>query len=159
MTEWREVEISAVTSQEEVEAVRLLWREYWEALRLPPNFQNFAEELRLLPSGYAPPGGRLLLARIESEAAGSAAFRPLTGQACEAKRLYVRPQYRSMGIGKTLLRRLFTEARAEGYSEMYCDTLSSMTGALRLYREIGFVEVGPYSQSPTPNAVFLKLSL
>jgi hypothetical protein len=42
---------------------------------------------------------------------------------------------------------------------MFADTLPSMSAALRLYREIGFVEVGAYSERPTPGAIYLALKL
>ena len=154
-----DVEIALVSSPQEVEDIRTLWREYWDSVGLSPEFQNFAEELRSLPGAYAAPRGRLLLARVDSRPAGSGAFRPLSEHACEAKRLYVRPEYRGKGVGKALLDRLLAEARAAGYSEMYGDTLSTMESALQMYKKIGFVEVGPYSSSPTPGAIFLKLAL
>lgn len=139
--------------------VQDLWREYWLSLALPPDFQGFAEELSGLPGAYASPRGRLLLALVAGEPAGTAALRPMSAQCCEAKRLYVRPQYRGQGIGKRLLDQLVSEARAEGYQEMYGDTLRSMTSALKMYRQRGFAEVPPYSGTPTPSAIFLKLAL
>jgi hypothetical protein len=34
-----------------------------------------------------------------------------------------------------------------------------MASALDLYRRRGFVEVGPYSNDPTPGAIYLRLGL
>jgi GNAT superfamily N-acetyltransferase len=158
MSERTPVSISLASGQE-IGTVRDLWLEYWESFALPRDLQGFAEELKTLPGLYAPPEGRLLLARIQGEPAGTAALRRLSANSCEAKRLYVRPQYRSQGIGRALLWRLTEEARAAGYEEMYGDTLKSMKSALRMYRDFGFSEVAPYSSSPTPGAIFLKLSL
>lgn len=158
MSTLNEIEIIPA-SGDEIEAIGDLWREYWDSAGLPPDFQNFAEELRTLPGVYAPPQGRLLLALVRGAAAGTAALRPLSKHSCEAKRLYVRPQYRGKGTGKSLLCRLVKEARVAGYHEMYGDTLKSMTSALQMYREIGFSEVSPYSRNPTPGAIFLKLHL
>jgi len=146
-------------SAQEMEAIQDLWSEYWESLELPADFQNFTEERSSLPGIYAPPKGRLLLALFEGKPAGTAALRPLKELSCEAKRLYVRPLYRGHGIGKALLSGLIEEARREGYEVMYGDTLKSMNSALHLYRQMGFSEVAPYSSSPTPNAIFLKLVL
>jgi GNAT superfamily N-acetyltransferase len=148
-----------LASLQEIEAVKELWTEYWESLGLPPDFQNFAEERRSLPGAYAPPKGRLLLALVQGSLAGTAALRSLRGGSCEAKRLYVRPLYRGHGIGRSLLARLVQEARAESYDEMYADTLESMESAQRLYTQMGFSIVAPYSANPTPGAIFLKLSL
>ena len=145
--------------KDDIPIVRSLWREYWASLGLGSDFQNFGEELRTLPGLYALPKGRLLLARVGGEVAGTAALRHLTDLSCEAKRLYVRPHFRGAGVGRPLLGTLIHEAREAAYKEMYGDTLESMTSALRMYRQSGFREVGPYSSDPTPGAVFLKLSL
>jgi ribosomal protein S18 acetylase RimI-like enzyme len=146
-------------SLQDIEIIQNLWSEYWDSLGLPADFQGFGEEHRSLPGAYAPPQGCLLLVRMQGSPAGTAAFRPLSPRSCEAKRLYVRPSYRGYGLGRALLVKLIEEARAQGYEEMYCDTLKSMTSALRLYNEAGFSEVAPYSASPTPGAIFLKLLL
>ncbi len=143
----------------EIEVIRNLWSEYWDFLGLRADFQGFAQECKSLPGVYAPPRGRLLLAFIHGKPAGTAALRPLVGRSCEAKRLYVHPKYRGSGIGQALLSRLVREARAEGYRQMYGDTLESTKSALGLYKQVGFSEVSPYSTNPTPDAVFLNLSL
>jgi GNAT superfamily N-acetyltransferase len=145
-----------------IDAVRELWTAYWHSLGLPSDFQGFAQELRELPGKYSPPSGRLFLARVDGQPAATAAFRPLGPlgiDTCEAKRLYVHPSYRRQGIGKALLAKLVEEARRSGYWTLYGDTLPAMTSALDLYREMGFVEVGPYSETPTPNAIYLRLNL
>jgi putative acetyltransferase len=149
-----EVEIT-VAAGRQIAIVQDLWREYWSSIGLPPDLQGFAEEVAGLPGVYGPPGGRLFLAMIEGEPAGTAALRPLDARRCEAKRLYVRPRYRGQGVGRALLDRLVAEARMEKYRAIYCDTLKSMTAALQMYKENGFSEVAPYSDTPTPDAIYL----
>jgi len=146
-------------SAADLDLVRGLWREYWESVQLAPDFQGFAEELRTLPGRYAAPGGRLLLATVEGRLAGTGALRPLTTLACEAKRLYVRPEFRGRGVGEALVRRLIEEARAAGYREIFADSLPSMDAAMRVYRRLGFSDTAPYSPNPTPGAVYLCLDL
>ena len=55
--------------------------------------------------------------------------------------------------------KLVDEARTLGYQSLYADTLPTMDAALRMYREIGFVEVGPYADNATPGAIYLRLEL
>ena len=50
-------------------------------------------------------------------------------------------------------------ARDAGYREMYCDTLPTMQAAVNLYERAGFERVGPYSDNPTPGALYFKLVL
>lgn len=144
---------------DQIDVVRTLWREYWSSLGLSEDFQGFGTELASLPGRYAPPHGRLLVAFCGPDAAGTAAFRKLDAESCEAKRLYVREAYRGNGIGRLLVDELIREARANGYSAMYGDTLESMTSALSMYRRYGFVEVAAYSEKPTPGARYLRLQL
>jgi putative acetyltransferase len=157
------VEIVQSGSAADIAAVQELWAEYWQSLGLPQDFQNFAEELGTLPGKYAPPAGGLLLLRVDRHPAGTAAFRPvrrpLHHADCEAKRLYVRPAYRRRGVAASLLRTLIEEARRSGYRNLYADTLASMASALDLYRGMGFEEVGPYSEDPTPGAIYLRMRL
>jgi putative acetyltransferase len=116
----------------DLHAVRALWTEYWASLGLPATFQNFAAELQSLPGKYSEPRGALALATIDQKPAGTVALRPLTETACEVKRLYVPPAFRGCGVGR----------------------------ALRMYREIGFAPIDrPYSDSPTPGAIYLELNL
>jgi GNAT superfamily N-acetyltransferase len=96
---------------------------------------------------------------VEGELAGTGALRPLTVLACEAKRLYVRPEFRWRGVGEALVRRLIEEGRTAGYREMFGDSLPSMSAAMRVYRRLGFSDTPPYSPNPTPGAVYLRLDL
>jgi putative acetyltransferase len=153
-----ELKIS-LAATEDIPIIRELWQEYWRSVGLAPGFQNFADEVESLPGEYTPPSGRLLLARVGGREVGTAAFRRLNDRACEAKRLYVRPEFRERGIAKALLRELIDQARRAGYRDMFGDTLKSMTPALKMYQDIGFTEIGPYSSNPTPGAIFLRLAL
>lgn len=60
--------------------------------------------------------------------------------ACEAevKRLYVRDEYRGLGLGRRLMDALVECAEREGYSTLRLDTAPFMTRARHLYRELGF---------------------
>jgi GNAT superfamily N-acetyltransferase len=148
-----------LAADDDIESIRALWREYWTSFGLSDCFQDFASELPALPGPYAAPDGRLLIALCNGEPAGTAAFRRLNDASCEAKRLYVRPEYRGRGIGKSLLNELIEQARTCGYRTMYGDTLQSMRDALDMYRRYGFVEGPAYSEKPTPGAIYLRLDL
>jgi ribosomal protein S18 acetylase RimI-like enzyme len=139
--------------------VRSLFKEYADSLGIDLCFQDFQEELATLPGSYAPPDGRLLLAFHNDQPAGCVALRPLEPGICEMKRLYVRPAFRSLGVGKLLAEQVISEARTVGYRRMRLDSLPSMTAALGLYRRLGFREMPPYRANPIEGAVFLELEL
>ncbi len=132
-----------------------MWREYWDSLALPGDFQDFDAELASLPGAYQ----RLMIECVDGVPAGTIALRPLTSAACEIKRLYVRPAFRGRGLARKLLVRVLIEAKALGYTEAFCDTLPKLLAARELYRSFGFEETGPYSDKPTPGAICLFLAL
>jgi GNAT superfamily N-acetyltransferase len=153
------VDVRVAESAGDLVLVRELWREYWESFGLPVEFQGFGEELRDLPGLYGRDGGTLLLAFYLGEPAGTIAMRRLDGTLGEVKRLYLRPKFRGHGLGRLLLEAVIRRAGAVPYECLYADTLPSMTEALSLYRRIGFEPVEPYSDTPTPGAIYLKLKL
>ena len=139
--------------------VRMLFEEYAASLGITPCFQNFGEELATLPGSYAPPSGRLLLALQRGDLAGCVALQRLTPDVCEMKRLYVRPGFRGLGIGRMLAERIKHEGQAAGYRRMRLDTLPTMTSARALYRMMGFYEIAPYRSNPVEGVAFLELRI
>ena len=144
-------------------ATRELFREYAASLAVDLCFQDFETELATLPGEYTPPNGQLFVAFVDGALAGCGAFRPLLdvdhANACELKRLYVRPAFRRFGLGRLLAQRLLDEARRAGHSVALLDTLDDMEAARGLYASLGFVEVAPYYYNPIPGAHYLKADL
>ena len=153
------LESVSVKTQEDLQQIRLLFEEYAASLDFNLSFQNFEEELANLPGDYAPPEGCLLLAWWNDQIAGCVALRELNRERCEMKRLYVRPQFRSLEIGKTLAGEIIEEARKVGYTWMRLDTVPSMKRARALYESLGFKRIPPYRHNPIAGVVFLELQL
>lgn len=135
-------QIEPVESAEALAAVRALLDEYWNSFGFTPCFQNFGDELAGLPGAYAPPFGRLALATSGGEAAGCIALRRVDRLRAEAKRLYVRPAFRGIGLGRALMEWAMAEARAVGYREIVGDTMPAMRDALAHYERMGFERTG-----------------
>ena len=75
------------------------------------------------------------------------------------KRLYVAPEFRRLGIGRTLAEAVIEQARKIGYASMRLDTVAAMKAAGTLYVSIGFKEIEPYRYNPLEDAKFMELAL
>jgi len=148
---------------DQLAATREIFREYALGLGVDLCFQGFEAELAQLPGDYAAPMGRLWLALVDRSVAACCALRPLdsstVGKACEIKRLYVRPTFRGLGLGRLLATTVVGDARRAGYERVFLDTLDHMTAARALYAALGFVEVAPYYHNPIAGVHYLKLEL
>ena len=140
-----------VTAAEDVGAVRELFAEYVREVDEPCCFADFDAEMRALPAGYE----LLLLAR----GAGCVALRRLDGATAEIKRLYVRDGHRGSGLGRRLTEAAIGAAREAGCSRVVLDSLPKMREAIALYRSLGFREIPPYLEQPTPGALCFQLTL
>jgi GNAT superfamily N-acetyltransferase len=154
-------EIVEATSQKDIEQVRMLFTEYRAELVVEPCFHSFDEEIASLPGSYSPPGGKLLLAKVVGQPVGCIALRRFPAEgACEMKRLYVRPPFRGDKIGRLLAERILKEARDLGYRSMRLDSHpASMAAAIRMYRKLGFREVGAEPVQPIDGLIYMELTL
>jgi Acetyltransferases len=154
------IKILQAESEAQIAEARILFREYEAALGLDLCFQGFEEELRGLPGKYALPSGRLFLAYVDNDLAGCVALRKLDDGISEMKRLFVRGNFRRLGLGRKLIDKLIEEARAVGYKKIRLDTLpAKMQKAVELYRSRGFCEIPPYYENPHDGVLFMELIL
>jgi len=157
------IELLTPTTPALLADIREIFREYADSLGVDLCFQDFDAELAALPGEYVSPQGALLLALVGGKVAGCGAMRPLPGtdyaNACEMKRLYVRPGFRHFGLGRLLAEALLDRGVQAGYSVMLLDTLDEMEAARELYASLGFEEIPPYYFNPIAGAHYLKASL
>ncbi|HIB66732.1 MAG TPA: GNAT family N-acetyltransferase [Phycisphaerales bacterium] len=146
-------------SQDELDIVRQLFREYQEFLGFDLCFQDFQRELDELPGKYAPPQGALLVAFKEQTIVGCIALRPLQNGECEMKRLYLRPEGRGLGLGRRLCLEILRLAAEAGYHTMKLDTVTKLEKAIEIYRDLGFVECPRYCENPQPDVLFMEKRL
>jgi len=154
-------EIVQVQTEEQLQQVRVLFREYHSELPREIRTVCFDQEVEGLPGKYAPPGGTLLLATLDGQPAGCVGLRPFPqiDRACEMKRLYVRPTFRSEKLGSLLVREIIHEARLRGYLRLRLDThLPTMQAAVGLYRRFHFVEVSDVAAT-IPELTYMELKL
>jgi putative acetyltransferase len=157
------IQLITPAATDELAATSGIFREYAISLGFDLCFQDFEGEIATLPGDYAAPRGALLLAKVNGEVAGCCALRPLDSSdyvnAAEMKRLYVRPGFRGLGLGRQLAEAILDEARIDGYDSVLLDTLDDMEIARAMYEELGFREIPPYYHNPLAGAHYLKVDL
>jgi ribosomal protein S18 acetylase RimI-like enzyme len=153
------IRIVHAQTPEHYESIRTLFLQYADSLGFDLGFQNFEQELESLPGDYAALNGCLLIAESSGNWAGCVALRSLEDDICEMKRLYVIPEYRGLGVGKTLAQTVIKEARTRGYKKMRLDTVASMKAARGLYASLGFYTIEPYRYNPIGGASYMELKL
>jgi putative acetyltransferase len=140
-------------------AILDIWREF--VANSPENltYQNNQEEFARLPGKYAEPDGRIILADLEDQLVGCVAFKKISSEICELKRLYVRPHARGATLGQKLVAHAILEAKLAGYGDMRLDVMEKSKAARELYKKMGFRPAEPISFNPVLGAHFLGLML
>ena len=154
-----QVERFEIVDDAPLEEVKALLREYPSQVPVPLEVADFEAWLATLPGPYAPPRGRLLVVRYGGESAGCVALRSLDDETGEVKRLYVRTQFRGLGLARALVQALIEASREIGYTRLCLDTHETMIPAQQLYRSFGFRKIDPYWDHPIPDVVFFELRL
>jgi putative acetyltransferase len=76
----------------------------------------------------------------------------------ELKYIYVKPNFRGLGLSKAMLSHLLTEVIERGLNKVLLKTNVKQHEAIALYRYFGFYECDSFSSSgPDPEAVFMQL--
>jgi putative acetyltransferase len=141
-----------------LEVVRELFEEYSRQIGVDLCVQNFTAELAGLPGNY----DLILVARDGDSLAGCAALRPFPynttqHRVAELKRLYVRDQFRGLGLGRRLTEAMIQEAARRGYRSLRLDTLATMAAAISMYRSMGFEEFEPERPRDFPGQLFFRI--
>jgi DNA-binding MarR family transcriptional regulator/GNAT superfamily N-acetyltransferase len=138
------------------DAERCLQQYYAElAARFPGGFQLHADDAPAADE-IAPPGGRMLLARLFGEPVGCGAIRTLEPGVGEIKRMWISPEVRGLGVGRRLLAELERAAIALKLRTVRLDTNGSLAAAIRLYRACGYREIPAYNRNPYAQHWFEK---
>ena len=110
--------------------------------------------LEVEPHVVSPPLGVFLVARLDGDAVGCGALRPLPGRAGfgEIKRMFVAPVARGAGVGRALLAALEERGPGLGFRVLRLETGDAQPEAVSLYESAGWTRIasyGRYADSPS----------
>ncbi|MGW2930462.1 GNAT family N-acetyltransferase [Streptomyces sp. NPDC055722] len=120
------------------------WYQLHEGRATDPD--ELEREIAADTGGYlAPPGGLLLVARYEGEAAGTAGVQLLDSGTAELKRVFVRKELRGRGGAPLLVTAAEKAARTLGARRIILDTRHDLVEARALYARLGYEETEPHN--------------
>lgn len=129
-------------------------------LRVAPDHPDFTALVRLLDDEFYAMYGELYLsyqphntlAELETAAvayadgipAACGGIKRLDAYTAELKRVFVRPEFRRLGLAQRLISELEDSARGQGCTHMVLVTGADMPGAISLYKCIGYTLTESY---------------
>ncbi len=153
------VTVRTARTAQELEEFRDLAVEYEESLDPELRHAEFVSELAALHKYYAAPNAAFVAA-VDAKPAGCVALCELDGSTGVIKKMYVRPDYRNLGVARSLMTTLIEQARLRLYAELVLDTdRQRLSVAYALYNSIGFEECEPYGSVDYACPTFMRLRL
>ncbi len=105
----------------------------------PPEAQFGYSVEKLIAEGVA-----FFVIWVDGEPAGCGGIQFYGDEYGEFKRMYIRPQYRGLGLGKLLIQHLENHANEQGIGIIRLETGIYQHEAIRLYKRMGFYPIPPF---------------
>lgn len=100
------------------------------------------------------------VARYDTKAAACGGIKLFGSEYGEIKRMYVRPDYRGLGLGKAILNRLAEYAREQRVRVLRLETGIYQTEAIGLYEACGFHKRSPFGDyKEDPLSIYFEKSI
>ena len=132
----------------------------FQELGLIAGKKSFYDQIQSDPdSFYQLPHGTFILALVDGNTAGCVGIRKDSDEFCEMKRMYVRPEFRGLGVGQFMCSYVIDRSKGLGYRKIYLDTNAEMKSAVSLYINAGFKSISPYCVNENPNPLFMEYIL
>jgi GNAT superfamily N-acetyltransferase len=96
-----------------------------------------------------------LVAEIDDEPVGSAILTPYGDAEIKLSKLFLKPEFRGIGLGRELLERSEAEARERGFRRISLRTRERYAEAVRLYERSGWTR-GPDQPPPGPDRLYYR---
>lgn len=103
-------------------------------------------------------GAAYFVAEINGKIVGGGGIYPTDGlpaDTCELVKMYLLPEARGTGIGRTLIEKCLTHAKETGYKQVYLESMPELKQALKIYAKFGF----EYLKGPMGNSGHTGCSL
>ena len=96
-----------------------------------------------------------LVAEVDGEPIGSAILTPYGDDEIKLSKLFLKPEFRGLGLGREMLERAEAEAKQRGYRRVSLGTRALYVEAVRLYESVGWTR-GPDQPPPGPDRLYYR---
>ena len=100
---------------------------------------------------FQTPRSKYFLAEINNKVVGGGGIYPTDGlppDTCELVKMYLLPEARGFGLGRTLIEKCIEAAAENGFKKIYLETMPELKQALSVYEKFGFEYLnGPIGNS------------
>ena len=107
---------------------------------------------------FQTPRSKYFLAELNNKIVGGGGIYPTDGlppDTCELVKMYLLPEARGKGLGRTLIEKCIEAAAENGFKNIYLETMPELKQALSVYEKFGF----EYLQGPMGNSGHTGCSL
>ena len=90
---------------------------------------------------FQTPRSKYFLAEINNKIVGGGGIYPTDGlppDTCELVKMYLLPEARGLGLGRTLIEKCIEAAAENGFKKIYLETMPELKQALSVYEKFGF---------------------
>jgi len=97
------------------------------------------------------PASKYFIAEKDGVMLGGAGIYPTNGlpeATCELVKMYLKPEARGLGLGRTLIEKCLLAAKDMGYQQVYLESMPELKKALSVYEKFGF----KYLKGPMGNS-------
>jgi putative acetyltransferase len=108
---------------------------------LPWQPEEADKDVLQIEAYYLATGGEFWVIEQENQIVGTAAYYPINRgeKAVEIRKMYLLPKVRGLGLGKFLLQQLETVISSRGFEQIWIETASILTEAVKLYESNGYL--------------------
>ena len=107
---------------------------------------------------FQTPRSKYFLAELNNKIVGGGGIYPTDGlppDTCELVKMYLLPEARGKGLGRTLIEKCIEAAAENGFKKIYLETMPELKQALSVYEKFGF----EYLKGPMGNSGHTGCSL
>ena len=86
-------------------------------------------------------GSHYFIALVNDEVVGGGGLYPteaLPNGTCELVKMYLKSNYRGIGLGKQMMNTCLAWAKENGYDKVYLETMPELKNAVAVYEKLGF---------------------